>query len=203
MRASPILSLWAMWAIAAVLAGPPQSAPPQCHTNRCLRAFERQTLQPEASSYCSRFLGTVIEPVVVTEVAQTTTTFTFANATITQAEATTTLTEYVYTTRAGPEGLSSLPYSLTSLNRNKAWTTTITTGLDKRDEAFPAYANRCPGYGTRDQADRVSSACSCLIVNTPPVTTTTTTQTHTAKAPAITPVGFRCAITTLSLLYGE
>lgn len=74
--------------------------------------------------------------------------------------------------------------------RNKAWTTTITTGLDKRDEVFPAYANRCPAYGTRDQAGRVSSACSCLIINTPPVTTTTTTQTYTAKAPAITSVSF-------------
>lgn len=93
MRVSSILSLWAMWAIAAVLAETPQSVPPTCHTNRCLRAFQRRTQQPEASSYCSRFLGTVIEPVVVTEVAKTTTTFTFANATITQAEAITTVTE--------------------------------------------------------------------------------------------------------------
>ena len=93
MRASSIPSLWAMWAIVAVLAEPQQSVPPKCHTNRCLRAFERPTQQPEASSYCSRFLGTVIEPIVVTEVAQTTATFTFANATITQAEATTTVTE--------------------------------------------------------------------------------------------------------------
>lgn len=95
---------------------------------------------------------------------------------------------------AGPGQLSfflvNIPLTLCKKPRNKAWTTTITTGLDKRDEIFPAYANRCPAYGTRDQAGRVSSACSCLIVNTPPVTTTTTTQTYTAKAPAITPVGF-------------
>lgn len=94
MRASSILSIWAIWVIASVLAETPQSLPPPaCHTNRCLRAFERRSQQPEASSYCSRFLNTVIEPVVVTEVAKTTTTFTFANATITQAEATTTVTE--------------------------------------------------------------------------------------------------------------
>lgn len=94
MRASSILSIWAIWVIAFVLAQTPQSLPPPaCHTNRCLRAFERRTQQPEASSYCSRFLNTVIEPVVVTEVAKTTNTFTFANATITQAEATTTVTE--------------------------------------------------------------------------------------------------------------
>lgn len=93
MRASSIPCLLAMWAIVVVLAEPQQSEPPQCHTNRCLRAFEQRTQQPEVSSYCSRFLGTVIEPIVVTEVALTTATFTFADATITEAEAITTVTE--------------------------------------------------------------------------------------------------------------
>ncbi|MCJ1469488.1 hypothetical protein MMC07_008121 [Pseudocyphellaria aurata] len=182
MQTTYILSLiCGLWTVASVLAKPYGVHPGLCATDNCLCAF--QTTQPasrlsEASQYCSQYLSTSINAVVVNALVKSTKTVTLADKTITAHAVTATKT-----TTTG-------------------FTTTITTGKDKlkaRSDAFPTFAEHCKSTGTTDKAALVTSACSCLLVNTPPVTTKTVINTVLATAPTTIPVTTVTPTTTTTL----
>ncbi len=166
MLARYLFSIIGLCVLGSVVASPAYyPTPGACNTNNCLREFQASMILPEASSFCSRYLSTSIDPAVVTIVFKTTTTITLASSTVIGTVFTTIVT------------LST------------AFTTTITTGLDKRAESsFPIFAQCCQASGTRGEAAEVSSACSCLLVNTPPLTSSTETSTYTVPAPTVAPV---------------
>lgn len=162
-----IFGLSAIAIAPVVVAGPPYPITATCIKDDCLRGFEAPTVKSKASHFCSQYLSTTISPSVVTVVSKTTTTITLALSTVTAS---------VFTT------IKTL---------STAFTTTITTGLDKlkvRAAPLPTFAHCCTPAGTSEQAAKVKSACSCLLINTPPVTTSTQTQTYTASASMVTPV---------------
>lgn len=168
MQTSIILSiLCGLWAIASVLANPHGSKPAVCNADNCLNAIQAPTPTAqlsEASAYCSQYLSTSIKAVVKTVLVKTTKTLTLASKTITAKEGTATKTIAV------------------------VYTTTITTGIDKRADVFPTFAEHCTPSGTVEKPARVTSACSCLLVNTPPVSTKTSTNTVLRTVDIITAV---------------
>ncbi|MCJ1349271.1 hypothetical protein MMC31_007507 [Peltigera leucophlebia] len=168
MLASTVIGIVSgLYAISPVVARRPYPITATCHTDDCLREFQAPTILSEASPFCSQYLSTTISPTVVTAVSTTTTTITLARSTVTGS---------VFTT------IKTL---------STAFTTTITTGLDKlkvRAAPFPTFADCCTLAGTSGKAAKVKSACSCLLINTPPVTTSTQTQTYTTSASTVTPI---------------
>lgn len=168
MLASNVIAIISgLCAIAPVVAGPPYPNMVTCRTDKCLRGFQYPTILSEASHFCSQYLSTTISPTVVTVFSRTTTTITLTRLTVTGS---------VFT------AIKTL---------STAFTTTIMTGLDKlkvRAVPFPAFSKCCTPFGTSEKVAKVKSACSCLLINTPPVTTSTQTQTYTASASAATPL---------------
>lgn len=96
MQTSHILSIvCGLWAVVSVLATPHGSKPAVCPTGDCLDAFAAPTPATrlsEASKYCSQYLSTSIDPVIVEALIKTTQTITMADTTITMDEVTATRT---------------------------------------------------------------------------------------------------------------
>lgn len=96
MQTSYFLSIvCGLWAVVSVLAGPYGAAPAVCQTGKCLNAFQATkpaTALSEASKYCSQYLGTSIDRVVVNALVKTTKTVVLADKTITAAMVTATET---------------------------------------------------------------------------------------------------------------
>lgn len=87
MQTSYFLSIvCGLWAVLSVLASPHGAAPTVCQTDKCLNAFRATkpaTALSEASKYCSQYLSTSIDYVVVKALVKTTKTVVLADQTIT------------------------------------------------------------------------------------------------------------------------
>lgn len=96
MQTSYIFSIiCALWAVVSVLATPHGSKPAACHSDSCLNAIQAPkptTKLSEASKYCSQYLSTSINAVVVKALIKTTQTITLADKTITADMVTATKT---------------------------------------------------------------------------------------------------------------